>query len=89
MNKTAASSGSERMVSWWVKWEDLNWPNQDTLDRIRRRADVMLENSASAAIIFGTHFRWDYLPFFEILHDYLATVADELHQRGMRLYDHH
>ena len=88
-NSAVKTPCGERMVSWWVKWEDLNWPNQDTLDRIRRRADVMLENSASAAIIFGTHFRWDWLPFFEILHDYLATVADELHQRGMRLYDHH
>ena len=45
--------------------------------------------AAVAAIIFGAHFRWDYLPFFEILHDYLAAVADELHQRGIKLFDHH
>ena len=79
----------ERFVSWWVKWEDLNWPNADNLDRIKARADLIAENSISAAIIFGTHFRWDWMPFFEILHDYFATVADELHQRGIKLYDHH
>lgn len=85
----SALLGGERYVSWWLKWEDLNWPNADNLDRIRRRADLVAENSASAAIVFGAHFRWDYLPFFEILHDYLATVADELHQRGIKLFDHH
>ena len=79
----------ERYVSWWLKWEDLNWPNADNLDRIRRRADLVAANSASAAVIFGTHFRWDWMPFFEILHDYLATLADELHQRGIKLFDHH
>jgi len=89
MLEHSALKGGERYVSWWLKWEDLNWPNADNLDRIRRRADLIAENSVSAAIIFGTHFRWDYLPFFEILHDYLATVADELHQRGVKLFDHH
>ena len=87
--KIKHSECCERFVSWWIKWEDLNWPNADNLDRIRRRADLMAENSASAAIVFGAHFRWDWLPFFEILHDYLATVADELHRRGLKLYDHH
>ena len=81
--------GGERYVSWWLKWEDLNWPNADNLDRIRRRADLVAANSASAAVIFGAHFRWDWMPFFEILHDYLATVADELHRRGVKLFDHH
>ena len=33
--------GGERYVSWWLKWEDLNWPNADNLDRIRRRADLI------------------------------------------------
>lgn len=89
MLEHSALRGGERYVSWWLKWEDLNWPNADNLDRIRRRADLVAENAASAAIVFGAHFRWDYLPFFEILHDYLAAVADELHQRGIKLFDHH
>ena len=83
------SAGGERFVSWWIEWADLDWPDADNLDRIRRRADRMAECSASAAIVFGTHFRWDWLPYFEIVHDYLATVADELHRRGLKLYDHH
>lgn len=78
-----------RMVSWWIRWEDLNWPNPDNLDRIRRRADRMAASSVNCAIVFGTHFRWDFLPYRVILHDYLATVADELHRRGIKFYDHH
>ena len=91
MDKTMTDTipRSERFVSWWIKWEDLNWPNADTLDRIRRRADLAAENNVTVAISFGTHFRWDWLPYFEILHDYLATVAAELHQRGIKFYDHH
>ena len=80
---------NDRIVSWWIRWEDLNWPNPDTLDRIRRRADQLKAADANAAMVFGTHFRWDWLPFFEILHDYLATVAAELHARGIKLYDHY
>ena len=79
----------KRIASWWVRWQDLNWPDPDNLDRIKRRADQMAEANVTSAMIFGTHFRWDYLPFFTLLHDYLATVAQELHARGVELYDHH
>ena len=88
-NTTVSGRTPERIVSWWIQWNDLNWPNADTLDAIRRRADLMAESNASTAIVFGTHFRWDWMPYWEILHDYLAAVADELHQRGLKLFDHH
>ncbi|MFA6931396.1 MAG: hypothetical protein WCT05_13805, partial [Lentisphaeria bacterium] len=78
-----------RIVSWWVKWADLDWPSPDNFDNIRRRADELASSSVNGAIIFGTHFRWDFLPYWDILHDYFATVADELHQRNIVLYDHH
>ncbi|MBQ9974693.1 MAG: hypothetical protein IJP02_07040 [Oscillospiraceae bacterium] len=79
----------KRIASWWMGWEDLNWPNGDNLDRIKRRADAMAQANVTSAMIFGAHFRWDYLPFFTLLHDYLGTVAEQLHQRGVELYDHH
>lgn len=78
-----------RAVSWWIKWRDLNWPSPDNYETICRRADLMAENKVNCAIVFGAHFRWDYLPYWTILHDYLATVADELHKRNIRLFDHH
>ena len=89
MKRPPISGSPERFVSWWIQWSDLNWPNPDNFDAIRRRADLMAESNASTALVFGTHFRWDWLPYWEILHDYLATVADELHRRGLKLFDHH
>jgi hypothetical protein len=78
-----------RMVSWWITWQDLDWPSPDNLDRIRLRADQMAAANVNVATVFGAHFRWDFLPIWDVLHDYLATVAEELHQRGILFFDHH
>ena len=67
-----------RFTNWWIHWEDLHWPNPDSRDAIKRKAEKYAQANITSAIIFGCHFRWDYLPFFTILHDYLATVAEEL-----------
>ena len=80
---------SQRISTWWIKMPDLYWPDPDNLDRIKRRAEGFAKANVSAAMIFGTHFRWDYIPYLPLLHDYLATVAEELHSYGIKLYDHH
>ena len=92
MNKNPLSpalTAPKRIVSWWIRQQDLNWPNHDNHDKIKRRAEAIAASGATTAMIFGTHFRWDFLPYFTLLHDYLATVAEELHSRGVELYDHH
>jgi hypothetical protein len=78
-----------RAVSWWLKWEDLSWPDQDIQDKFKRRADMMAANSVNTAIIFGAHFRWDFMPLWMNLHDMMAFIADELHARNIKLFDHH
>ena len=78
-----------RLVNWWMRWEDLNWPNADGLDRIKRRAEKLAAADVTTAILFGAHFRWDYLPYFTLLHDHIAAVAEELHKVGIELYDRH
>ena len=78
-----------RFTNWWIHWEDLHWPNPDSRDAIRRKAEKYAQANITSAIIFGCHFRWDYLPFFTILHDYLATVAEELGKYDIELIDHH
>lgn len=80
---------SNRMASWWIKWEDLNWPIPDNVEKVKRRAEEFAKADISAAIIFGTHFRWDFMPFFPLVHDYIATVAEELHKYNIKLFDHH
>ncbi len=78
-----------RLVNWWIRWEDLNWPNPDAIEHIKQKAYRYAEGNITSAVIFGCHFRWDYLPYFTILHDYLATVAEELGKYGIELIDHH
>ena len=87
--KSDPLTAPKRIVSWWIKLPDLDWPNHDNHDRIKRRAEEIAKANATTAMIFGTHFRWDFLPYFTLLHDYLATVAEELHKCGVELYDHH
>ena len=78
-----------RLVNWWMRWEDLNWPSADGRDRIKRKAEALARANVTTAILFGCHFRWDYLPYFTLLHDHIAAVAEELHRVGIELYDRH
>ncbi|MBO4630972.1 MAG: hypothetical protein J5858_03525, partial [Lentisphaeria bacterium] len=78
-----------RAVSWWLKWNDLIWPDDDVRDAIEKRADAAAESGVNCAVIFGAHFRWDFMPLWHNLHDLLAAVRQALHQRGIRLFDHH
>lgn len=79
----------KRLTNWWIHWEDLHWPNPDSMEFIKRKAEKYAEANITSAVIYGCHFRWDYMPNFILLHDYLATVAEELGQYGIELIDHH
>lgn len=78
-----------RMASWWITWKDLDWPSSDNLDRIKIRADQMAVANVNVATVFGSHFRWDFMPIWETLHSYMATVTEELHKRNILFFDHH
>ena len=78
-----------RIATWWITWEDLNWPDPDTYDKIKARAEGLAKASVNTVMLFGTHFRWDWMPAFPLLHNYIKTVADELHKHGIKLFDHH
>jgi len=88
-NQNVQSNTPKRIINWWLQWEDLNWPNADGLDRMKRRVEKAAEANVTTAITFGAHFRWDYLPYFTILHDHIASLAEELHKCGIELYDRH
>lgn len=79
-----------RAVSWWLTWKDLQWPDDDVADAIKRRADAAAEAGVNCAVIFGAHFRWDYLPLWDNLHDLLGTIRGALHPaRHPGCSDHH
>ena len=46
-----------RDATWWITYPDLNWPNIDGLDRIKKHAEDLAEANVSTVILFGTHFR--------------------------------
>ncbi|MBE6702304.1 MAG: hypothetical protein E7585_02695 [Ruminococcaceae bacterium] len=79
----------KRIINWWLTWEDLNWPSVDIGEKIKRRAEQAAKANVTTAILFGAHFRWDYLPYFTLLHDHIATTCEELHKYGIELYDRH
>ena len=80
----------KRMISFWLRLDQIiRWPESEICDSILRRADAFAESGATAAVIFGAHFRWDYLPIFHLLHDQLCFLAETMHERGIGLIDHH
>ena len=78
-----------RALSWWVSWSDLEIGNNGIRDKILYRADEFARVNADTAVIFGAHFRWDFLPYWNTLHWYFRQTADALHERGIKLFDHH
>jgi len=56
-------------------------------NKIKRRAEEAAKANVTTAVLFGAHFRWDYLPYFELLHDHIAATAEEFHKYGIELYD--
>ncbi len=78
-----------RAISWWLTYDDFRWPDPDIADKIKRKADNMVRSGCNLAMLFGAHWRWDWLPVWTMLHDLIAAIADELHERGIRVMDHH
>ena len=58
-------------------------------DKRKRRAEEAAKANVTTAVLFGAYFRWDYLPYFELLYDHIAATAEELHKYGIELYDRH
>ena len=83
------NSQPKRLINWWLTWEDLNWPSVDIQDKIKRRSEEAAKANVTTAVLFGAHFRWDWLPYFTLLHDHIAATAEELHKYGIELYDRH
>lgn len=88
---TLPYSGFEpiRIASWWGTIDDLLWPQQHVIDRIKRRAEQFSKAGIDTAINFGFHMRFDFSNYFGSLHGYLAEVSQELQTYGIRFMDHY
>ncbi len=78
-----------RVVSWWITWEDLIYPDKGIEEKILLRAKEYKDAGINTAIICGAHFRWDHIYIWDRLHELLKFTADALHNHGIKLFDHH
>jgi hypothetical protein len=77
-----------RAASWWNTIEDLQWPQKQVRDKIKRRAEAFAEAKIEMAVNFGFHCRFDFSNYFGQVHGYLAEVCEELHKYGIKFMDH-
>ena len=78
-----------RAASWWSRVDDLLWPDPRITDRVERRADALAEAEVETVLHFGFHERFDFAPYFSLIHGLLLDIAEALHQRGIRFIDHY
>ena len=78
-----------RAASWWCTMEDLQWPQKQITDKIKRRAEGFAKAGIDTAIIFGFGLRFDFADYFKQVHGYFADVAEALHQYDIKFMDHY
>lgn len=78
-----------RTVSHWLTWEDLDFPNSGIERKILDKARAAHDAGVEMVMIFGFHFRWDFIYCFETVHTLLKFVTDAYHAYGIKVVDHH
>lgn len=78
-----------RTISLWFWWEDLDFPNPAVEERIRKYAADAAAAKVELAVVFGYHFRWDYIYNFDVVHSLIGFAVKEFHKYGIKVIDHH
>jgi hypothetical protein len=78
-----------RMASWWLLWEDLLFPEPGIEGKVVQRAKKFKAAGIDTVVIFGCHFRWDYIYNWDRFHLLLKFIVDSCHQEGIKVFDHH
>lgn len=76
-------------ASWWFSWDDLSWPNVALRQKWEQRAKIFSQAGINTVIVFGFHFRWDFLNVFDRIEGILKEVTEICHAHGLRIIDHH
>jgi len=88
-NKVAPWIRTARVASWWLMKDDFYWPDYDIQEEIVRRAAHFAANGVNMVVIFGFHFRWDYVPYFERIRSLFRRITEECHRHGIHVCDHY
>ena len=78
-----------RTISHWFTWEDMDFPNPAVEERIRQKVAAAAAAKVELAVVFGYHFRWDYVFNFDLIHKLSAFTVNEYHKYGIKVIDHH
>lgn len=78
-----------KMASWWLLWEDLLFPEAGIEEKIVQRVKKFKAAGIDTVVIFGCHFRWDYIYNWERFHLLLKFIVDSCHAEGIKVFDHH
>lgn len=78
-----------RAVSHWFNWSDLDYPSSEVESKIDKLALDASQSGVNLAMVFGFHFRWDFIYCFDTLHKLLKYTADAYHRYGIKVMDHH
>jgi hypothetical protein len=78
-----------RFASWWLTWEDLEWPDLGLESKWKRRAEILKSQGVNTVVVFGFHFRWDYIFIADRVLEILARISDICHDCGLRFVEHH
>ncbi len=78
-----------RTISHWFCWEELDFPNPGVEERIRKKVAAAAAAKVELAVVFGYHFRWDYIYNFDLVHKLIAFTVNEYHKYGIKVIDHH
>lgn len=88
-NQVAGWIRQARLASWWLTRNDFYWPDHGVEEEIVRRAADFAANGVNTVVIFGLHFRWDYVPYFERLRSLFHRIVRECHQHNIHVIDHY
>ena len=78
-----------RMASWWFTWEDLLFPEPGVERKMEARAAKFADAGIDTVVVFGFHFRWDYIYNWDRLHYLMSFLVDVCHRNGIKVFDHH
>ncbi len=67
----------------------MDYPNQEVEAKIDKLAFEASQAGVNLAMVFGFHFRWDFIYCFDTVHKLLKHTADAYHRYGIKVMDHH
>ena len=63
-----------KMVSWWLTWEDMGWPDVELEQKWKNRAKTFSKQGVNTVVMFGFHFRWDYVGIMDRVFEILSRA---------------